>query len=122
MAVADSGWHKQLLQATSCATLTASCWMPGTIGAITWLALNEGSRWLRSSTAWYCRASGIRVHFTYKRSRRGDAEIDRVVEHVLKESGHAFNVLDFAPYGYDERQYCSPGINLPVGCLHADPK
>jgi aminopeptidase-like protein len=30
-------------------------------------------------------------------------------------------VIDFSPYGYDERQYCSPGINLPVGCLMRTP-
>jgi aminopeptidase-like protein len=54
---------------------------------------------------------------TYKRSRRGDAEIDRAFVHVLKHSGEPHSVIDFVPYGYDERQYCSPGINLPVGCL-----
>ena len=30
-------------------------------------------------------------------------------------------VLDFSPYGYDERQYCSPGFNLPVGSLTRTP-
>ena len=59
--------------------------------------------------------------FTYKRSRRGNAEIDRVVELLLKKSGNAFDILDFAPSGYDERQYCSPGINLPVGCFMRTP-
>ena len=58
---------------------------------------------------------------TYKRSRRGDAEVDRAVAHVLRQSGHNFDVLDFTPYGYDERQYCSPGINLPVGCFMRTP-
>src|SRR5262249_43214904 len=59
--------------------------------------------------------------FTYKRSRRGDAEIDRVVEHVLRCSGQDFCMYDFSPYGYDERQYCSPGINLPMGCFMRTP-
>ena len=54
---------------------------------------------------------------TYKRSRRGGAEIDRAVQQVLKESGAPHRVIDFFPYGYDERQYCSPGFNLPVGCF-----
>ena len=44
-------------------------------------------------------------------------EIDRAVEHVLRQAADGFDVLDFSPYGYDERQYCSPGINLPVGCF-----
>jgi aminopeptidase-like protein len=59
--------------------------------------------------------------FTYKRSRRADAVIDTAVEHVLQHSGHKFHTLDFIPYGYDERQYCSPGINLPVGCFMRTP-
>ena len=33
----------------------------------------------------------------------------------------AVEVRDFIPYGYDERQYCSPGINLAVGCLSRTP-
>lgn len=47
--------------------------------------------------------------------------MDRAVQHVLRHSGHKFEVLDFTPYGYDERQYCSPGINLPVGCFMRTP-
>ena len=43
--------------------------------------------------------------------------IDRAVPHVLQQAGLAHEVIDFFPYGYDERQYCSPGFNLPVGCL-----
>ena len=58
---------------------------------------------------------------TYKRSRRGDAEIDRAFIHVLKQSGEAHRVIEFAPYGYDERQYCSPALNLPVGVIMRTP-
>ena len=58
---------------------------------------------------------------TYKKSRRGDADIDKAAMHVLKHSGHAYDIIDFFPYGYDERQYCSPGFNLPVGCLMRTP-
>jgi aminopeptidase-like protein len=52
---------------------------------------------------------------TYKKSRRGDALIDRAMVHILDHSGLTPTILDFSPYGYDERQYCSPGFNLPVG-------
>src|SRR5262249_12400860 len=52
---------------------------------------------------------------TYKKSRRDDALIDRAMVHVMRRFGVALNLLDFFPYGYDERQYCSPGYNLPVG-------
>jgi aminopeptidase-like protein len=37
------------------------------------------------------------------------------MSHVLRTSGKNPNVVDFFPYGYDERQYCSPGFDLPVG-------
>jgi aminopeptidase-like protein len=57
----------------------------------------------------------------YKRSRRGDAEIDRAVEHLLRASGEPFEVEDFVPYGYDERQYGSPGFDLAVGSLTRTP-
>ena len=90
--------------------------IPGAIGAITWLALNEEkTRNIRHGLV--ASLLGDLGGFTYKRSRRGDAGIDRAAEHVLKHSGHPFEVVDFFPYGYDERQYCSPGFDLPVGSL-----
>ena len=64
---------------------------------------------------------GDRGRVTYKRSRRGDAEIDRVVAHVLTRSGDPHTVEEFSPYGYDERQFCSPGFDLPVGCFMRTP-
>jgi aminopeptidase-like protein len=58
---------------------------------------------------------GDRGVISYKRSRRGGAEIDRAVSLVLRSSGAEHRMLDFSPYGYDERQFCSPGFDLPVG-------
>jgi aminopeptidase-like protein len=91
---------------------------PGTIGAITWLALNR-DRVGRIAHGIVLACAGDRGSLTYKRSRRGDAPIDRVLAHVLK--GRSHTMLDFSPYGYDERQYCSPGFNLPVGSLTRTP-
>ena len=90
--------------------------IPGTIGAITWLARNQ-SRASRIRHGLVLTCVGDPGGFHYKRSRQGHAEIDRVVEHVLRHEGIRHEVLDFSPYGYDERQYCSPGFNLAVGCL-----
>ena len=59
--------------------------------------------------------------FHYKRSRRGDAEIDRAVPVALRELGENVVVEPFVPFGYDERQYCSPGFDLPVGSLTRTP-
>jgi aminopeptidase-like protein len=58
---------------------------------------------------------------TYKKSRQGDSEIDRVTSHVLKHSDQEYEIIEFVPYGYDERQYCSPGFNLAVGSLTRTP-
>jgi len=94
--------------------------IPGTIGSITWLSRNQRQ------------ASGIKHGlvltgvgdagpYTYKKSRQGNAEIDRAMVHVLKHSDQAHNIIDFIPYGYDERQYCSLGFNLAVGCFSRTP-
>jgi aminopeptidase-like protein len=91
--------------------------IPGTIGSITWLSRNE-SVVPRIKHGLVLACVGDRGTFSYKRTRRGDAEIDRAVLHLLSHSGEPYNVRDFSPYGYDERQYCSPGFNLPVGCLN----
>ena len=93
--------------------------IPGTIGSITWLAQHEAeTRRIRHGLVLSC--LGDRGHSTYKRSRRGSALVDRAAAHVLGMSGE-HSLVDFTPYGYDERQYCSPGFDLPVGCLTRTP-
>ena len=92
--------------------------IPGTIGSITWLAQNDG-RAQRIKHGLVLSCLGDPGHLTYKRSRRGDANVDRAAAHVLRKERDA--LMDFVPYGYDERQYCSPGFNLPVGCLTRTP-
>jgi len=94
--------------------------IPGAIGSITWLSKNEEVT-SRIKHGLVVTGVGDSGRFHYKKSRRGDAEIDRVVQYVLKHSGHPYQVRDFSPYGYDERQYCSPGFNLPVGSLTRSP-
>lgn len=93
---------------------------PGTIGAITWLARNA-ERIDRVKHGLVLACAGDRGPLTYKRSRRGDAEIDRVLRHVLTASERPHSVVEFTPYGYDERQFCSPGFDLGVGSLTRTP-
>src|SRR5258708_16643711 len=88
--------------------------VPGTIGAITWLAGNEGHVG-KIKHGLVLSMVGDGGGPTYKKSRRGNAQVDRVMIHSLHHSGLTPTILDFFPYGYDERQYCSPGFNLPVG-------
>jgi aminopeptidase-like protein len=93
--------------------------IPGTIGSITWLSRNEpaASR-IRHGLVLACLGDAGRL--TYKKSRMGDAMIDRAAVHVLRQLGDV-EVQEFSPYGYDERQFCSPGFNLPVGRLSRTP-
>ncbi|WP_081852850.1 DUF4910 domain-containing protein [Bosea sp. 117] len=87
---------------------------PGTIGALAWLSANEPRLGrIRHGLVVSCVGDGGGP--VYKKSRRGDAMIDRVMRHVLAAAGPDAEVMDFFPYGYDERQFCSPGFDLPVG-------
>ncbi len=93
---------------------------PVTVGSITWLSRNEETvKRVRHGLVLTLLGDPGQVH--YKRSRRGNALIDRAAAHVLQASGEPHVVEDFLPYGYDERQFCSPGFDLPVGCLMRTP-
>jgi len=94
--------------------------IPGTIGAITWLAKNE-DKLANIKHGLVLAGVGDAGALHYKKSRKGSADIDRAAAHVLKHSGQAHEILEFSPYGYDERQYCSPGINLSLGRLSRTP-
>ena len=94
--------------------------IPGTIGAITWLCMNE-SAVSRIKHGFVLAGVGDAGPLTYKRSRRSDTEMDQAAVHVLRQIGDQTQVLEFSPYGYDERQYCSPGFDLAVGRLSRTP-
>jgi aminopeptidase-like protein len=93
---------------------------PGTIGSIAWLSLNQ-SHVSRIGAGLVVTGVGDRGSITYKKSRRGDALIDRAARHVLATKNAPHKIIDFHPYGYDERQYCSPGFNLGVGRFSRTP-
>lgn len=94
--------------------------VPGTIGAIAWLAHNE-PQLVRIRHGLVLSGVGDAGQIHYKRSRQETAEIDQVMQYVLESSGEPHTIMPFIPYGYDERQYCSPGFDLPVGCLMRTP-
>jgi len=94
--------------------------IPGTIGSITWLSLNEAHA-LRIKHGLVVAGVGDPGKSTYKKSRRGDAEIDKAAIRALRDSGSDYEIQEFSPYGYDERQFCSPGFNLPVGAFMRTP-
>ena len=95
--------------------------VPGTIGAITWLA-SLGETPPEVVGGLVLTGLGDRADYTWKATPAGDAWIDRVVGRALAErhgpeapTGH--RTIPFGPYGYDERQYTSPGYDWPVGRL-----
>lgn len=93
--------------------------VPGTIGSLAWLAGNAAVLpRIRHGLVLSC--LGDAGALTYKRSRRGDSAIDGAALRVLRERD-AHRILPFSPDGYDERQYCSPGFDLPVGRLSRSP-
>jgi aminopeptidase-like protein len=94
--------------------------IPTTIGSITWLATHEDIvPFVKHGLV--LTGLGDKGKVTYKKSRRSEADIDRVMTHVLKHSSQDHRIVEFMPYGYDERQFCSPGFDLPVGCFMRTP-
>jgi aminopeptidase-like protein len=108
------------LRATSSRYSYRFIFSPGTIGSIIWLSLNEAQT-IRIKHGLVLACAGDSGKLNYKKTRKGNAEIDRAVIQALRDSGDAFAVHEFSPYGYDERQFCSPGFNLPVGCFMRTP-
>jgi aminopeptidase-like protein len=90
--------------------------IPTTIGSIAWLNMHE-KEIKNIKYGLVLTLLGDTGKFNYKKTRSEDAKIDRIVENVLRHSYNDFGILNFSPEGYDERQYNSPGINLPVGRL-----
>jgi aminopeptidase-like protein len=94
--------------------------LPGTIGSIIWLSRNE-DKVSRIKHGIVLACLGDPGNFTYAQSRRGNAPVDRAFAHLLRHSARPHRVKPFEPEGYDQRQYCSPGFNLPVGSLMRTP-
>jgi aminopeptidase-like protein len=94
--------------------------IPGTIGSITWLSMNEDKiPDIRHGLVLAC--VGDSAHVSWKKTRVQNSELDRAVTKIFQDSGDHYDVLPFSPYGYDERQFSSPGINLPFGCFMRSP-
>lgn len=92
---------------------------PVTLGSITWLSRerHDGGAVGRTAHGLVLTGLGDASRFTYKRSRNGNVPIDRAADHVLRHRVGEHRVIDFSPYGYDERQLCSPGFDMPIGRL-----
>ena len=90
---------------------------PETIGAICYLSRFGDRLRERLAAGYVVTCIGDPGPFTYKFSRQGDSLADRAALHVLTQSDEPHRLMDFYPARSDERQYCSPGYDLPVGSL-----
>ena len=93
---------------------------PATIGSLAWLASNEASLH-RIRHGLVLSLLGDRGPIHYKATRAGDHAIDRAAWHVLSTEFQGSRRLDFEPWGYDERQFGSPGIDLAIGRMTRTP-
>ena len=91
--------------------------VPETIGAVAYIShhLNHLKRNVIAGYVITC--IGDKGSFSYLKSKNGEELVDRVTMHLLNHSGEKFKIYDFLSRGSDERQYCSPGVDLPVGSL-----
>jgi aminopeptidase-like protein len=118
--IAVAAWLAKALRTINTRYSFRFLFLPCTIGPIVWLNRHmEHISRIKHGLVLAC--LGDPGTMTYIQSRRGNADIDHAVAHVLKHSGEAYETRPFTPYGYDQRQYCSPGFNLPMGCLMRTP-
>jgi len=92
--------------------------VPGTIGSIVWLSRNTDVL-PRIRHGLVVTGVGGPGPLVYKQTRHGTRHVDRVAAHVVTARGG--EVRPFSPWGYDERQFNSPGFDLPVGRLTRTP-
>lgn len=94
--------------------------VPETIGTITWLSKNQKNlSKIKGGLVITC--VGDNGPFSYKKTRNGNSTIDKTVTKIFEQSKRKTKIKDFFPYGSDERQFCSPGINLPIGVFMRTP-
>jgi aminopeptidase-like protein len=114
--IAIAAWLAKLLSGQKPRYTYRFLFAPGTIGSIAWLATSAQTA-SRVKHGIVAALLGRPAPLTYKKTRRGDASIDKIAAYVLRRRARGDNVIDFSPWGYDERQFNSPGIALDVGRL-----
>tara|TARA_Y100000816_G_scaffold289820_1_gene277076 strand:- start:1059 stop:2384 length:1326 start_codon:yes stop_codon:yes gene_type:complete len=89
---------------------------PENIGAASFLHKNKKN--VKNIVAGYivqCAGNGKIV--TFKKSRLATSLADRAALNIIKNSKFKYKIVDFVPDGSDERQFCSPGFNLPIASI-----
>ena len=91
--------------------------LPETIGSITYIYHNLKKMKKNIIAGFNLTCIGDERSYSYLPSRDGDALSDRAALHVLENEYHGYKKYSWLDRGSDERQYCAPGIDLPIASL-----
>lgn len=91
--------------------------MPETIGSIWYLSVHRDEILNKCISGVVVTCIGDNAPFTLKKSRRGNGLLEQSIEYLLRTTCDSYKKYDFFPLGSDERQYCSPGFDLPFCSL-----
>ena len=91
--------------------------IPETIGSLVYISHNLEEMRAKTKAGFNVTCVGDTRCFSYLPSRRGDTLSDLVAQHVLKHIDSSFKRYSWLDRGSDERQYCAPGVDLPIATI-----
>ncbi|MCX6127142.1 MAG: DUF4910 domain-containing protein [Proteobacteria bacterium] len=91
--------------------------VPETIGAVAYLSINKDALKKNVYAGFQLTCVGDNRSYSYLPSRAQNTITDKIMKHVLKHKVKTFKSYTFLDRGSDERQYCAPGIDLPVASI-----
>lgn len=91
--------------------------IPETIGSIAYLSINHEDLKNNVFAGYNVSCVGDDRAYSYVPSRNGSTISDEIAKHVLKWTDRKFVSYSWLDRGSDERQYCSPGIDLPIASI-----
>ena len=91
--------------------------IPETVGSIAYLNKNYKKMKKNIFAGFNVVCVGDNKNYSYLPSRNGDTISDQIAKHVLNWTDKKYKTYNWSQRGSDERQYCSPGIDLPIASI-----